>query len=374
MRLTYVLDSPTYGGAEAYLAHLLTHLSPRFHCEVVATRPVPRQLAEVARRRGRLTVIAPVGQRWRRAPALGRALDATRPDLVHVNLVDPRSNRILLAVAGAGGAPAVATVHMTGAVGSPASRLLLGRIYRRLQAVVVVSAEIQRLVATRLGVPARRMHLVGNGVEPRRQPAAPRPSGAPLRVGGLGRLTPQKGFDLLIEATARLVAAGERLEVTIAGEGRDHDRLVRAAAGLPVRLAGFCEDVPAYLAGLDVFCLPSRAEGLPLALLEAMMAGLPCLATTVGGIPSAVGDAAIVVPPDDVEALTVALRRLLHDARLRSVLSRRAHALARRRFDVSTMVAGTAAVYDQVLSSAGMGSRVRTQESGYRAQESGYPP
>lgn len=352
MRLTYVLDSQTYGGAEAYIAHLLTHLPPRFACQVVATEPVPRQLAEAARRRGRLLVVGPVGQRWRRAPALGRALRATRPDLVHVNLVDPRSNRVLLAVAGAGAAPAVATVHMTGTVGSAASRPLLGRIYRRLPAVIAVSAEIERLVATRLGMPPGRIRVVRNGVEPRRQPATPRPCGAPLRVGALGRLTPQKGFDLLIEATARLMAAGERLEVTIAGQGRDHDRLARAAAGLPVRLVGFCDDVPAYLAGLDVFCLPSRAEGLPLALLEAMMAGLPCLATAVGGIPSAVGGAAVVVPPDDVTALTLALRRLLRDARLRSALSQRARALARRRFDVSAMVAGTAAVYDQVLSSA----------------------
>jgi glycosyltransferase involved in cell wall biosynthesis len=162
-------------------------------------------------------------------------------------------------------------------------------------------------------------------------------------------LTRQKGFDLLVEATRRLVREGWPVEVRLAGAGRERDRLAAAAGGLPVRLAGFTDDVPGFLAELDVFCLPSRAEGLPLALLEAMMAGLPCLTTAVGEIPAAVGEAALVVPPEDVDALTRGLRQLLGDPRLRAELAGRARAVAVRDFDVAAMVAATVAIYDEAL-------------------------
>jgi glycosyltransferase involved in cell wall biosynthesis len=350
VRLTFLVDSPTWGGAEAYLASLLRRLPARFACTVLATEPVPAPLAAAAEARGLLVAVPPMGGRWRRAPDLGRALAATLPDLVHVNLVDPRANRVLLGVAGVEPAPAVATLHMPGAVGSGPDRALLAAVYRRLATVVAVSAEIRELLVGRLGLPAGRVTVVRNGVEPLHPaPARPARPDGPLVVGGVGRLTRQKGFDLLVEATRRLVAEGWPLEVRLAGAGRERDRLAAAAAGLPVRLVGFTGDVAAFLAGLDMFCLPSRAEGLPLALLEAMMAGLPCLATAVGEVPAAAGPAALVVPPGDLAALTGALRRLLGDPALRAELAGRARALAVRDFDLAATVADTVAVYDRAL-------------------------
>jgi glycosyltransferase involved in cell wall biosynthesis len=362
VRLTLLVDSPTWGGAETYVASLLRRLPDRFTCTLVATEPVPAPLAAAAEARGRLVDVAPVGGRWRRAPDLYRAVAATRPDLVHVNLVDPGANRVLLGVAGAGRAPAVATAHMIGTVGSGLGRIGLAVVYGRLAAVVAVSAEVRDLLTGRLRVPPGSVRVVRNGVEPL-EPAPQRRAGRvvggrPLVVGGVGRLTRQKGFDLLVEATRRLVGEGWPVEVRLAGAGRERDRLAAAAAGLPVHLAGFTDDVPGFLARLDVFCLPSRAEGLPLALLEAMMAGLPCLATAVGEVPAATGDAALVVPPGDVDALTEALRRLLGDPRLRAELAGRARALAVRDFDVAAMVAATVAVYDEAL--AGRRRRLRT--------------
>jgi glycosyltransferase involved in cell wall biosynthesis len=350
VRLTFLVDSPTWGGAETYVASLLRRLPDRFTCTLVATEPVPAPLAAAAETRGRLVAVGPVGGRRRRAPALYRAVAATRPALVHVNLVDPDANRVLLAVAGAGQAPAVATAHMTGTISSGPGRATLALVYRRLAAVLAVSAEIRDLLAARLGLPPGLIRVVRNGVEPLVPAPRRRTTGAgPLLVGGVGRLTRQKGFDLLVEATRRLVQEGWPVEVRLAGAGRERDRLAAAAAGLPVHLAGFTDDVPGFLAALDVFCLPSRAEGLPLALLEAMMAGLPCLASAVGEIPAAVGGAALVVPPGDVDALTGALRRLLGDPGLRAELGGRARALAVRRFDVTAMVAATMGVYDEVL-------------------------
>jgi len=353
VRLTFLVDSPTWGGAETYVASLLRRLPDRFSCALVATEPVPAPLAAAAEARGRLVAVGPVGGRWPRAPNLYRAVAATRPELVHVNLVDPAANRVLLGVAGAGPAPAVATAHMIGTTGSGLSRIGLAVVYGRLAAVVAVSAEVRDLLTDRLRLPPGLVRVVRNGVEPLR-PAPDRRAGrlvggGPLVVGGVGRLTRQKGFDLLVEATRRLVREGWPVEVRLAGAGRERDRLAAAAAGLPVRLAGFTDDVPGFLAELDVFCLPSRAEGLPLALLEAMMAGLPCLATAVGEVPAAAGEAALVVPPEDVDALTGALRQLLGDPRLRAELAGRARALAVRNFDMAAMVAATVAIYDEAL-------------------------
>ncbi|MFL5882601.1 MAG: glycosyltransferase family 4 protein, partial [Actinomycetota bacterium] len=146
VRLTFLVDSPTWGGAETYVALLLRRLPDRFACTVLATEPVPAPLAAAARARGRLVAVAPVGGRWRRAPALYRAMAATRSKLVHVNLVDPDANRILLAVAGAGRAPAVATAHMTGPIGSGLGRAGLAAVYGRLAAVIAVSAEVRELL------------------------------------------------------------------------------------------------------------------------------------------------------------------------------------------------------------------------------------
>ena len=363
VRLTFLVDSPTWGGAETYVASLLRRLPDRFACTLVATEPVPVPLAAAAEARGRLVAAGPVAGRWRRAPALHRAMAATRPDLVHVNLVDPDANRILLAVAGAGRAPAVATAHMTGPIASGPRRATLALLYRRLAAVVAVSAEIRDLLTARLELPPGLIRVVRNGVEPlAATPRRPTTGTGPLLVGGVGRLTRQKGFDLLVEATRRLVADGWPVEVRLAGAGRERDRLAAAAAGLPVHLAGFTDDVPGFLAALDVFCLPSRAEGLPLALLEAMMAGLPCLATAVGEIPAAVGGAALVVPPGDVDALTEGLRRLLGDPGLRADLAGRARDLAVREFDVAAMVEATMGVYDAALA----GRRGRRLASGRR--------
>jgi glycosyltransferase involved in cell wall biosynthesis len=166
------------------------------------------------------------------------------------------------------------------------------------------------------------------------------------RIGALGRLTPQKGFDVLLEAVRLLAAEGTAFDVVIGGAGRDADRLRAAASGLPVSFRGFLDDPRPFLAGLDLFCLPSRREALPLALLEAMAEGLPCVATDVGDVRAAVGAAAAVVPPGSPAALAGALRALLADPIRRRFLGRRARRRAEEAFDAARMARRTFAVLD----------------------------
>jgi glycosyltransferase involved in cell wall biosynthesis len=97
-----------------------------------------------------------------------------------------------------------------------------------------------------------------------------------------------------------------------------------------------------------VFCLSSRREALPLVLLEAMAEGLPCVATDVGDVRTAVGEAALVVPPDNATALAAALRELLTDLTRRQDLGCRARRLAQQAFDADLMAQRTFAVLDHV--------------------------
>ena len=260
-------------------------------------------------------------------------------ELVHVNLTDPATCADALAGAVASGVPTVADVHMSGLL-DPA----LAAAYRGCTAVLARSRKVADLLAGGYGIAPV---VVRNGV-PVGPPAAPRPGG-PLRVRAVGRLTPQKGFDLLVDATRRLVAAGLDVDVAVAGDGRDREALAVAARGLPLRLVGFVSDVPAFLADADIFCLPSRAEGLPLALLEAVLAGLPCVACDVGDVAAAVADLAIVIPPEDVDALTAALAALAADPTLRADLGTRARREGVARFDERTTVAAVGAVYRSAL-------------------------
>ena len=153
-------------------------------------------------------------------------------------------------------------------------------------------------------------------------------------VLGAGRLAAQKGFGLLLDAAARWDDIEPVPLLVIAGEGPLAAGLRSRAVslGLTVRFAGQRADVPALLAAADVFVLPSAWEGQSLVLQEALRAGVPIVATRVGGNPEVAGeDAAILVPADDAPRLADAVRAVLGDpalaARLRRAAADRAHAL-----------------------------------------------
>jgi glycosyltransferase involved in cell wall biosynthesis len=338
-RVGWVIDSRAYGGAEQCVVQLVRGL-PELARTVVCTEPVPDRLVRA---------LAGAGAEVRAVPPAGVPAALAGADVAHVNMTDPATCGPVLAAALGTGPPTVVDVHMTGTV-DPA----LAGAYRACAAVLTRSAQVAGQLRTAYGIVPT---VVRNGV-PILAPAPLAAPGGPVRIRAVGRLTAQKGFDLLLAATRRLLAAGVPVEVAIAGEGRDRAALAAAAAGLPVRLAGQLEDVPAFLAGADVFCLPSRAEALPLALLEAVVAGLPCVATDVGDIAAELGDLVVLVPPGDVDALTAALTRLATEPGTRRRLGARARAAAVDRFDERAAVAAVHAVYSRLTwrSTAAAGS------------------
>jgi glycosyltransferase involved in cell wall biosynthesis len=240
----------------------------------------------------------------------------------------------------------VITVHND----APASlRARLG--YRVLEVLVARGADVVLVVSADLAVRmrslgARRVSLAV--VAAPVLPVAP-VVGEPSFVLAIGRLAPQKDFGTLLAAApawrglARLV---------IVGSGPLESDLRSQAAGLDVSFAGHRDDVAELLASAAVFVLPSRWEGQPLVLQEALRAGVPVVATRVGGIPALTGeDAALLVPPGDAAALGVAVRDVLTDPALASRLRSAARARAASLPSEADAVAAALAVYDSLVRS-----------------------
>ena len=332
-RAVVVADGRGFGGAQVYARSLVVHAPPGLRCDLVTTAEHAPHLAPAVEVRGGRVVVVPTSVRAERAPAVGAAVARLAPDLVQVNLVDPTS-MVAALEACADVAPTVATLHMSGPVPA-ADRTRVRAAYARLRHLVAVSRQFAALATDELQV-ARVTHVL-NGVDPLEPVHSP--GGLVPVVAALGRLTAQKGFDVLLEAVRCLVDEGVALQVLLGGDGRERTSLERQATGLPVELVGFASDPRALLARADVFALPSRVEALPLVLVEAVSAGLPAVATDVGDVAEALGDVAVLVPPDDPAALAAGLRRLLEDPADRARRGSAGAARARQRLTAQRMAA-----------------------------------
>ncbi|CNG43720.1 glycosyltransferase [Mycobacterium tuberculosis] len=256
-----------------------------------------------------------------RAPA--DVLIATRPALV-----------LLAAELGPRGVATIGQDHSDLGAHRPALRREVVRAYRRLAALAVLT-EAARADYARA--------LAGSGVRVVRIPnAAPPLPGPPSRrehpvVLAAGRLVRTKGFDLLLHAFAPVAADHPGWTLRIFGSGARRDRLRALVADLGltgrVELRGRTRDLPAQMRRASVHVLPSRREGMPMVVIEAMGMGLPVVAFDCPHGPGELidsGEDGLLVPAGDVEALTAALRKLIEDPGLRDRLGERALQSARR--------------------------------------------
>jgi len=193
---------------------------------------------------------------------------------------------------------------------------------RRSDTLVVASRALAAQLHRRLGFPAGRMEVIPNGVKP-----VPASAGGEV-VASISMLEPVKGLDTFVRAAALLGdAGGARFEIAGSGSAAAELRGLATRLGAPVAFPGHVP-APAMLPRLRAFVLTSWFENCPMALLEAMMAGVPAVVTDVGGVPELVADTALVVPPGDPDALADALRRLLESPDLAADLGARARARA----------------------------------------------
>lgn len=233
----------------------------------------------------------------------------------------------------------------------------------RYEKVICVSPDLVQ-ACRGAGVPENRCLLLENGIDLatyRRTKFVSEAKSAlgfdpdRLLVGAVGRLSPEKGFDILIDAIAQLRAAGFPVQLVVVGEGDDRARLQAKIDALDLnsdcQLAGFQTEPKRFYEAMDLFALSSLREGLPNVLLEAMALGVPCVATRIAGVPRLIqdGDNGRLVEPNDVRMLAGAIRDLVGDAGERQRLGLAGQATVAEHYSFSRRMQKLAAIYDQLL-------------------------
>ncbi len=344
MHVVACTDSRGVGGAEISLANLVAEVDPGVRVDVLGVDDTV--VARVAAgRTGTRAIVAPPA----RHPAV---LARLRPDVVHANLAVPWSSPVDLAAALALPRSRVVAVQQLPlrTVELPVwlrTRALLHRVDAHVAVGEASCRRIEDFYALGRGSVVSIPNCVPD------HPLPPRPTraaGAPLVVGSLGRLDAVKGYDLLLRALARL----PELRVVVVGEGAARSELERLARELGVadrvELPGWADRPSTVLPGFDVFCLPSRSEGFPLSIVEAMLAALPVVATRVGSVAELVvdGQTGVVVERDDVDGLVAALALLCDDG-LRARFGTAGRERARQRYTVEHMARAYEKLWERVV-------------------------
>jgi glycosyltransferase involved in cell wall biosynthesis len=371
-RIAHLIESDGPGGAERMVAQLTGELAAG-GCAAVAFVPAAgegwlgRQLAGAGVTVETFRLGRPFSPRL--SLDLAAAFRRHRIDVVH-------SHEFSMAFYGAWAARRAGLPHLITMHGG---RYYAGRLRRRLALraavslsgrLVAVSQPLAQHLSHDLWIDPTKIAAIPNGV--RFTPAAASTLRAELALGAgaqlavaVGNLYPIKGHAHLLDALVRLTPAHPELHVAIAGRGELAGALERQArdAGLETRVhfLGLRQDVSNILAGADVFVLPSLSEGLPLALLEAMFAGRPIVASAVGDVPVALagGAAGVLIPPGDSAVLADAIHGLLAKPFEAWRLGRCAQERAAAEFGIERMVERYVELYEELLANAGHGPAQR---------------
>jgi glycosyltransferase involved in cell wall biosynthesis len=288
-------------------------------------------------------------------------LRARRPAVFHAHLSWPVACKWGLAAAVAARVPAVlATAQLFVDVPVGLSRRVqMGVLGRLTGRYIAVSEDTRRRLLDAFGWSDAKVVVVRNAIPLERYAVGRDPSVRAALTGGddaplalvTARLDEQKGHDVLLRAAARLPG----VRFACAGDGPLRDRLLAQARELGVagRVAflGYRDDLPSLLAACDLVVLPSRYEGLPISLIEAMAAARPVVATDIGGTRELVrdGETGVLVPPDDPEALADAIADLASRPDERRRLGEAGRVRARRHFGSEAMVAAVTDQYEALL-------------------------
>ncbi len=277
-----------------------------------------------------------------------RAVRAARPDIVHTHLVHADVYGALAA------RRLVSTKHNDDPFRTGPFRLVERALARRADRIVTITDALARFQSERVGIPAAKLVTIHYGLDaPPEAWGTNPPSDVPDDARVLlvvCRLAQQKGVDVAVRALAHVREREPDAVLVVLGEGPERPRLEALASrlGTPVHLLGRVPDVGAWLRRASVLVHPVRWEGFGLAVLEAMQARLPVVATSVSSLPELVehGRTGLLVPPDDDLALAAAIEAALADGeRLGAGGRERAHDL----FSVARMTDATLELYRSVL-------------------------
>lgn len=332
MRIVLVISSLGAGGAERVITLLAGALADRGHeVWLVTLAPAGKDFFPVDSRVRRIglgltgdspNVLLGLWTNGRRLGALRRTVAAAR---AHAVLSFMTSMNVLTVLACIGLPARIVVSERTDPAAHREGRgwvSLRFLLYRWADAVVVQTEGIARWFRERLGKTACVV-VIPNPAVPVPQ-TAPDPSQPQPFILAAGRLGPEKGFDLLIRAFSAASVRSTNLRLVIAGEGPERQQLLKLAEELQlagrVSLAGRVRELPALMTGAVAFILPSRYEGFPNVLLEALAAGVPCVASDCPGATREIlagGEYGLLVPPQDICALAAAIDRITTDGALR---------------------------------------------------------
>lgn len=336
-RVGLIVDSGTGGAsADATLAALAPYLALGF-----VRFPINRQLST---------------RDVRAVRQVAERIKKLAPDVLHGH--GAKGAALVRLVPNIGSAIRAYTPHGGSLIYSPGT--LSGRFYRSLEWVLnwrtdlflFESSYVSDLFRRQVGRPRAMVRVVRNGVgDADFEPVVTRSDAADLVC--IGELRPVKAMDILIEALALLRQSGRRVSVTIAGEGPDGPKLMAQAERLGiadlVHFIGHCPARKAFTLG-RIFVMPSRAESLPYVALEAAAAGMPIIATAVGGVPEIFGaQAQHLIPPDNIPALVGAITAAIDNPTQAHLVAQAVNARVRSDFSLHTMIDGGIAAYREAL-------------------------
>ncbi|MGF1515265.1 MAG: glycosyltransferase [Elainellaceae cyanobacterium] len=352
-------DAAGVGGAEISAGHLVSSASARItvvglYPEVVAAiAHQGRPKANAAWRAERTeqttdSIVLSEGplaflQHWQTFRRL-------KPDVIHLNLCTPWAGATALAAALCTPAQVVRVDQLPLRTTDLATLLRTRFLSLRVDAHVAVGRGAARLMEDFYALGRGSVISIPNGV-PDRSPQAVPPAAelsGPLRVGSVGRLDPMKGHDVLLQSIALVPHA----KLTILGEGdwRSHLEQMARSLGIEDRVAfpGWVNPQD-YLPQFDVVVQPSRSEGFPLAIAEAMLAARPVIATRVGSVAEAVadGETGLLIEKNDAVGLAVALRRL-QEPGLAAQMGQRGRAMAATAYTANVMAASYEALWQRL--------------------------
>jgi glycosyltransferase involved in cell wall biosynthesis len=357
-----ITELNTLGGAETYVRQMAPRLLHAGCAIRVITFMSGGTLVAELRRSG-VTVIE-LGLKdkfdWKAIVRLSRLWRADKPDLVHTHLY--HAGIIGRIVAKVMGIPTV-VVHQHGAERARSIiRSGLDRMTSSLVSQYVATCRaVADLLQQREGISGTKIQVIYNGIEcldpisPNLDKPHQELLSSLITIINIGRLSPEKGHNTLLEAVALLHTSHTQTRLVLVGEGESQafltERIKELNLNRFVHMLGSRRDIAELLANADIFALPSDWEGVSMALLEAMAAGVPVVATAVGGTPEVVVDGinGLLVPPRDPEALAGALSRLLLDPGLRQHIGQAGRQSVFERFNIQHTVQQTRALYESLI-------------------------
>lgn len=365
--VTHLITDLITAGAQQALYRLLLHTDrTKYRPVVIALRDGDTEIAARIKVLDIPVIDLQMLPRWRfdRLSRLYRELRRNKPDILHCWMV--HSNIIGRVIGRTTSVPAIVVSRRSDRNG--------GEIYTRMNrwlvdwsdGIIAVSESTRQAELAETGIDPSRVVMIPNGIDmsvftPQPAPKARKQlretlgiSDDHFLIGSVGRLTEAKGYPDLLRAFQIVVQQRPEARLIIVGKGKLEAGLKSLAAVLKisekVQFSGVRSDIPQLLNALDMFAFSSHWEGMPNALMEAMAAGLPCVATNVSAAPELINDGVhgLLVPPSNHQKLAEKLLAMINDPELRHRLAKAAQERIQTEFNLENTAAKTMALYEKI--------------------------